>query len=648
MKSYNELIDLMIKNKLLSPIWKYILTLLYNELDCDEENKYDIIIFLSIYFSLVDDGNVCISLDTPTALKKWEEKYQFNKIILESNDEYNEEEYNLITSETNECLKKAIKLIELGKLNTLIGEKKTFDLENNYLYLKKYNVARLGIKNSLNRIFSKSFPGKSKIDYKNYVIDNFKLSKGQEKAVIEGFNKNLVVTGGPGTGKTTSILFLLINLLNSNQEYNVYLTAPSGKAANRMKESIINSLKVVKESSKDENKDLFNKINNLDEATIHRLLSYQSQSGKFDYNDSHRFSENSIFIIDEASMIDICIFNSLLQAIPENARVYIMGDKNQLPSVECGAVFGELLKLNSLKENIVELDESKRFGENTDIYKFARVINDGTDFNDSDYILTSNDFKNVKDFKIENKDPKKPIFFYKKDCKPEEFNNMLSIWGEKYYKNLQKEFYDINIDEKEDVNKYLSKLFEKTEVSKILCAENNGPTGVNYINNLIKKLCIDKTLTTSIEDCYTGQIMMINKNNKLLDLYNGDSGVLVKFNGDDTLYFMAKKKTKLVEEDKQLVDRIFKLGDYMFYPLRMITKDEIDLAYAITIHKSQGSDYENILVILPDKKGHPLLNRQIVYTAVTRTKGNTYIVSELDRIVEAKDRIIIRDTNIED
>ena len=140
--------------------------------------------------------------------------------------------------------------------------------------------------------------------------------------------------------------------------------------------------------------------------------------------------------------------------------------------------------------------------------------------------------------------------------------------------------------------------------------------------------------------------MMVNKNNKALDLYNGDSGVLVTFENDNTLYFMAKKSTKIVSNDGKEKDKIFRLGDFTFYPLRLIAQSEIDLAYAITIHKSQGSDYKNILVILPTSKGHPLLNRQIIYTAITRTKGNTYILSNQDRLNEAKDSVIIRDTNI--
>ena len=109
---------------------------------------------------------------------------------------------------------------------------------------------------------------------------------------------------------------------------------------------------------------------------------------------------------------------------------------------------------------------------------------------------------------------------------------------------------------------------------------------------------------------------------------------------------MTKKSSNIAKNQGKEVDRIFKLGEFTFYPVRMITQEEIDMAYAITIHKSQGSDYPNILVILPTKKGHPLLNRQIVYTAITRTKGTTYILSNIDRLNESKDNLIVRDTNV--
>ena len=94
------------------------------------------------------------------------------------------------------------------------------------------------------------------------------------------------------------------------------------------------------------------------------------------------------------------------------------------------------------------------------------------------------------------------------------------------------------------------------------------------------------------------------------------------------------------------MDRIFKIGEYIFYPLRLIDTKDITLAFSITIHKSQGSDYKNILIVLPSRAHHPLLNRQILYTALTRTKGNTYIYSSFDRLKEAKENLLERDTNI--
>ena len=354
------------------------------------------------------------------------------------------------------------------------------------------------------------------------------------------------------------------------------------------------------------------------------------------------FSENTLFVIDESSMIDICLFNSLLEAIPDTSLVYIMGDKNQLPSVDCGAVFGDLLKKKSLKENIVELDESIRFNKYTKIYELANAINNGLDIP-----VVDSDWKDFEEFEIKEDDNSKPIFYYNIDKEGYSSREIIEAvsrkWGEAYFKSLQEKATNIDYTNIE----YLKDLFKFTEISKILCAENKGPRGIQEINNFIKRNFIDYTKYTSISGYYPGMLMMINRNNKLLDLYNGDSGILVSFKDDSTLYLMVKKSTTLVKEEGKLVDKIFKLNDFTFYPLRLITLSEIDLAYAITIHKSQGSDYKNILVILPNVNGHPLLNRQIIYTAITRTKGNTYILSNQERLIEAKDTVLERDTNIE-
>ena len=181
---------------------------------------------------------------------------------------------------------------------------------------------------------------------------------------------------------------------------------------------------------------------------------------------------------------------------------------------------------------------------------------------------------------------------------------------------------------------------------KILSAENMGYCGARSINNFIKNMCIDKSVSTDVLYQYPGQIMMINTNNKVLDLYNGDNGIIVTLENSSIAYFMVKKSSLIQTEDGYKENRIFKIGDYLFYPLRLISQDEIDLAYAITIHKSQGSDYNNILVVLPNRIGHPLLNRQIIYTAITRTKGNTYILANQELLQKGCDNRLIRDCNI--
>ena len=131
MDDLNKLLNLEINNRLLSPIWKYVINdIISEEINCNDEDKNDLLIFFSVYFSLVDDGNVCISLNENIALNKWKEKYEFNRIVLESKDAFNKDDYDYIITCTEESISKAIKLINKGLINNLVGEKKFFDIES--------------------------------------------------------------------------------------------------------------------------------------------------------------------------------------------------------------------------------------------------------------------------------------------------------------------------------------------------------------------------------------------------------------------------------------------------------------------------------------------------------------------------------------
>ena len=137
---------------------------------------------------------------------------------------------------------------------------------------------------------------------------------------------------------------------------------------------------------------------------------------------------------------------------------------------------------------------------------------------------------------------------------------------------------------------------------------------------------------------------MLTKNQSIFCLYNGDSGIVVEHN--NLKYLMVKKEIKNSGDTDVAQQGIFQKGSYIFYPLHLLPKESIETAYAITIHKSQGSGYKAILVLLPSQIGHPLLNRQIAYTAITRTEGATYIFADYETLEHARQTVIERDTQI--
>lgn len=651
---YKKYYELLLEHRMITPIWLDVCKLLETQIDSYEKKDTALILFL-IYFSLINDGNLCMSLDSQKLYAKMDRKLNETQVLLASMEKLEIAKFTDLQKHTLETINNSLDILKSNELANIIGDDKIFVIRDNWLYTQKFNSARESIIASLKRIFV-SYDNSLVDDvFDNALIDGVKLADMQKKAITSGINNSLIITGGPGTGKTTSILFLLMAILRRNENVNIYLAAPSGKASSRMKESIDKNFGLLTPAFKQEYENIINKIKGLENFTIHRLLE-ANYDGSFKYNKNHQFSKNSVFVIDEASMIDINLFASLLEAIPSGARIYLMGDKDQLPSVETGAVFEQLLCDDNLEPFKVKLNKSQRFGEQTIIYKLAEAINNSEKHGDS-LPISLDEWKNYEEFApIKYQKPKealdlKPIFYYLDHSETAKNKDIIAFvtnkWSDLFYKKLQSEFTNVVLTGNlEEDKQHLNDIFKLSEAAKILVAENEGYRGVKIINKQIKNSVIERKGFTSYNDHYAGELLMINKNNKLLDLYNGDSGVSIKFKDDDTIYLMVRKLSDLYNVDEKLNDKIFKLGDFLFYPLRLISANDLDLAYAITIHKSQGSDYENILVVLPEKSGHPLTNRQIVYTAITRTKGYTYILSNSERLNEAKNKSLTRDTNI--
>ena len=154
-------------------------------------------------------------------------------------------------------------------------------------------------------------------------------------------------------------------------------------------------------------------------------------------------------------------------------------------------------------------------------------------------------------------------------------------------------------------------------------------------------LYVQKSLNT--KDVFVGKQVIVTQNQYLYDLSNGDIGIIVSL--DNVQYMMIKREQEVNGTETQ-TDIIRHKGKYVFYPLYLLPLNAIEAAYAITIHKSQGSEYNNVLVLLPNSENSPLLNRQLLYTAVTRTKKSTYIVSDKDKIEKAIQNLDRRNTQL--
>lgn len=658
----NSFLEKLTQMNALSKVWLKVIDLLGSlQTDISEEALG----LFALYFSQLDDGNICIPLDEKLLTQKWNHKWE-GLLLIEKKLQQKEEDEEAF----EQLIKKSLPQINATTLPELIGEEaKPFviystEKDGNWLFAAKYFKAKVSIENRIKALMQHKDIQLSQEEIKKLqasfsAITMTKknkpllLNKEQAEAVIRGQKENLIITGGPGTGKTTVVCFLLWELLKSGgySDHHIYLAAPSGKAQDRLKESLTSGLEDFIPEELNKHKEIFDKLNSVEAYTIHRLLSYNPATNNFRYNAENRFDDKSIFVIDEASMIDISLFSSLLEAIPDKARLFILGDKDQLPSVQAGAVLGELLAKKT--GSVVELVTSNRFKEKSPIGYLKNAMQKDNEVLDEKLLPLSSweEWKtDKKSFSIPEAD-ENPVTTFIPETKyaerKKQIEEIIEGWSKAFYENLvtaAKELQDNFSQEKLDL------LWESGNSARILCAERNGLQGVQDINEEICKSIIQNTKLklSSSDEYFTGQLLLVTKNHSMFCLYNGDSGIVIEKN--DLKYLMIKKEAQKdrpqTETSEMQKKGIFREGNYLFYPLHLLPRESLEAAYAITIHKSQGSGYPAILVFLPEQAGHPLLNRQIAYTAITRTKGSTYIFADYETLENARKTVIQRDTLI--
>jgi exodeoxyribonuclease V alpha subunit len=455
------------------------------------------------------------------------------------------------------------------------------------------------LRNQLERLFPST--GEGEVDW-------------QKVAAFAAASKTFcVISGGPGTGKTTTVAKILALLLEQvpTEKLRIALTAPTGKAAARLQEAIKGAKEKLActESTKEAIPETA--------STIHRLLGAIQGSPYFRHNADNPLPVD-VVVVDEASMVDLALMSKLLQAVRLEARVILLGDKDQLASVEAGAVLGD----------ICETGEKAFFSKD-----FAKAIEGICSCRLDPELLSKDAAKKPKDCiiqlqksyrfsdesgigllsqKVRSRDADGAMAMLKSGKYPEVSWNEVSSGSllRKAISNQIVEGFRGYLQAVENIRLYpagdphaqIQEVFDWFEHFRILCAVREGFCGVAALNGLAETIFEEQQLLRKDSKWYVGRPILIGRNDYNLRLFNGDVGIFLPdlFSGTDFRVFFPGLEGKFRP----------------FHPLRL---PEHETVFAMTVHKSQGSEFNNVMFILPDRDS-PVLTRELAYTGITRAK----------------------------
>lgn len=415
-----------------------------------------------------------------------------------------------------------------------------------------------------------------------------------------------VISGGPGTGKTTTVARLLAALIQTTRQprCRIRLAAPTGKAAARLTESLGEALRRLPLT--DEQKALLP----TEASTLHRLLGAQPGSQRMRYHAGNPLHLD-VLVVDEASMIDLPMMARLIDALPEHGRVIFLGDRDQLASVEAGAVLGDICAwvnagytagraaqlerltghpvpagesdvAGALRDSLCLLQKSYRFGSHSGIGSLARAVNNGASHGVRATLRQA--FEDIVLHPLST---------------TEEYEAMLEQSQAGYGRYLQL------LRERAEPEALIAAFGE----FQLLCALRDGPYGVSGVNEQLEQMLNRRRAITLPRHSrwYEGRPVMISRNDSALGLFNGDIGIALERGEGLRVWFpMPDGSIKSVQ------------------PSRL---PEHDTAWAMTVHKSQGSEFDHAALILPAKIV-PLVTRELVYTAITRAKQRLSIYAD--------------------
>lgn len=453
-----------------------------------------------------------------------------------------------------------------------------------------------------------------------------------------------VITGGPGTGKTTTVVRVLgllqtLHLREHARPLRIRLAAPTGKAAARLNASIVSQ---IAQLDVDDN---VRAAIPAEVVTLHRLLGARPDTRRFRHDHGHPLHLD-VLVVDEASMIDLEMMSALLAALPAQARLILLGDKDQLSSVEAGAVLGDLCHhaegghysadtaawvqatagddihrfvrddAQPLDQQVAMLRHSHRFGSHSGIGQLAAAVNSGNP------ALV----QQVLDGGLGD-------LAWTTSATPTQLT-ALAIEGEA---RSMREKDDANTSTRNGYRHYLEQLRRQRPTSndaaaqdhwafavlqafnrfQLLCALRRGPHGVDGLNPLIGEALLQRGLIEANHGWYEGRPVMITRNDYSLGLANGDVGVCLRMPDQDgrsrlIVAFDANPGVGVTGGPRLRQVLPSRLGDVV-------------TVYAMTVHKSQGSEFDHTALVLPDEI-NPVLTRELLYTGITRARQHFSLV----------------------
>jgi exodeoxyribonuclease V alpha subunit len=529
-----------------------------------------------------------------------------------------------------QALEVADDLIDSGRAAAVVGAPGDFKplvVSGPYLYLQKMHA--------LEERFAAAFRGRIANDTPSWDAGKAELALHdiqQRPAVRQGSPVSLsadqvaavcaavryplaVISGGPGTGKTTvvvSILRVLARLGVNPQD--VMLAAPTGKSAHRLGQAVRDGLDAIADPAPE---DAALRQHGAEPQTLHLLLGYSQKVGRFLYHENNRLA-GRVVVVDEASMIDLVLMERLVRSLRPEARLILLGDDHQLPSVEAGAVLRDLVGGDTpLGGRAIRLTESYRMRhedpDGRNILTVSHVIDDA--------IVPTIARDQTGDGVICERASVAALAFHGVEfVEAAEGSGVLGQFLDRWHTDVIRSLGDFDELARHEYllapegfvpadRERLERLFGHIERARILCLTRQRPTGANAINDRLHRRSLIAAGTVFAADVIPGEPVMVQENDYQRGLFNGDQGLVLRVDFGVSCAPMAVFR----REDGFIA--------FAIEPLRQ----KLQISYALTVHKAQGSEYDQVALLLPDAD-LPINAREVLYTALTRSRKSVTIL----------------------